>query len=131
MRLIGIVDDDADILEVYSVMLESLGRRYGYEIRTFTRSLDFIKFLELTEERFEDVLLLADINMPGMDGLSLLEFIHQSRPEIKVIMQSGISEPSFLKRAFQAGASDYFIKPIDFRSLINRIEEKIEKNCFH
>lgn len=131
VKFIGIVDDDAEILEVYSVMLQGLSLKYGYEVKTFLRSIDFIKFVESLREEISDAVLLADINMPGMDGISLLDYCHSNHPNIKVIMQTGMNEPNYVRKAFQSGASDYFIKPIDFRALISRIENKIEKECFH
>ena len=131
VKFIGIVDDDAEILEVYSVMLQGLSLKYGHEVKTFLCSMDFIKFVESLREEVSDAVLLADINMPGMDGLSLLDYCHSNHPNIKVIMQTGMSEPNYVRKAFQSGASDYFIKPIDFRALISRIENKIEKECFH
>lgn len=63
-----------------------------------------------------DVVLL-DIQMPGMNGLELLEKIKQSHPWIQVIMLSGFEEFSYARRALQLGAYDYLLKPVDRKQL--------------
>jgi len=67
------------------------------------------------------VLVLTDINMPGMTGLELLKHIKAEHPELKVVMITAYGDEHNHQRALSYGADDYFTKPIDFESLKQQV----------
>lgn len=66
------------------------------------------------------VLILSDINMPGMNGLQLLKAVKQDFPAIKVAMITAYSNQYF-EDAMASGADHYYTKPIDFSQLKNEL----------
>jgi CheY-like chemotaxis protein len=69
------------------------------------------------------VLILSDINMPGMNGLDLLKTIKEQHPEMKVFMITAYGDDEKYNRAMEYGADDYLTKPLDFSELKRRISE--------
>jgi len=80
--------------------------------------------LRLEENKHEAVLILSDINMPGMSGLELLKHIkgkyHAPPPVVMMITAYGDSEN--YKRAMELGADDFITKPVDFIALKEKIK---------
>src|SRR5262249_41660610 len=73
------------------------------------------------------ILVLSDINMPGMTGLELLPKIKALRPQVPVIMITAYGDPDTKRRALQAGAEGLLTKPIDFAALRAEIDERIQE----
>ena len=73
--------------------------------------------LGILEKDPEYHLVLADINMPVMDGLSMLAIISEKYPKIKVIMVSAYSDMAKIRKSMNHGAYDYINKPIDPKDL--------------
>jgi two-component system response regulator (stage 0 sporulation protein F) len=63
------------------------------------------------------VLVLSDINMPGMNGLDLLKKVKAAFPTLKVCMLTAYNDEQNYKAAMENGADDYFTKPVDFVKL--------------
>ena len=63
------------------------------------------------------VLILSDINMPGMNGLELLKAIKERYPQLKVYMVTAYGDEATHQRALESGCDDYLTKPIDFAVL--------------
>ncbi|MBB6732093.1 response regulator transcription factor [Cohnella zeiphila] len=117
MKLL-IADDDRQIRE---------GIREGIDwseigIADVLLASDSREALTLFAEAEPDI-VITDIRMPGMDGLELLSRIRRIRPATKVIILSAYNDFDYMKRAMQYGASDYEVKPIRARSLINLIKK--------
>ena len=72
--------------------------------------------LELVHE-FTPDLIITDIKMPMMDGITLLENVHQRYPSIKFIITSGFADFEYAKRAIKLQVSEYLLKPIDPKEL--------------
>lgn len=80
-----------------------------------------------TLRRTPDVdLVLSDINMPGMDGLSLLEHVADVNPIVKVVMVSAYGDMRNIREAMNRGAFDFLTKPIDFKDLEKTIEKTVQ-----
>lgn len=114
MIRILVVDDEAD--------LEMLIRqKFRKDIRE--KKFDFLfasngkEALEKLKEEPDIDLALSDINMPEMDGLTLLSKLGESYPLIKTIMVSAYGDMKNIRTAMNRGAFDFITKPIDFQDL--------------
>jgi two-component system chemotaxis response regulator CheY len=120
MRIL-VVDDERDIQPLFL-------QRFRKEIRQGEVALDFAFSGEEAIEHLESedlgaVLILSDINMPGMSGLELLENIrqkHQSPPPV-VMMITAYADQEKYDRAMELGADDFITKPVDFNLLKDKI----------
>ena len=73
------------------------------------------------------ILILSDINMPGMSGLELLPKAKALRPDVPVIMITAYGDPETKRKALENGADALLTKPIDFNSLRSEINTRIER----
>ena len=111
-----IVDDEADVAELFR-------QRFRREVRQGVCVLHFADSAENALERLADgisprlIVILSDINMPGMDGLALLREIKERWPEYPVIMVTAYGDDERRRRASEFGAAEFFSKPVDFDSL--------------
>ena len=72
------------------------------------------------------ILILSDINMPGMSGLELLPLAKQARPDVPVIMITAYGDAETKQMALESGAEALLTKPIDFGALKSEIEMRLE-----
>ena len=72
------------------------------------------------------ILILSDINMPGMSGLDLLPRARQARPDVPVIMITAYGDDETRRKAAEAGAAGLFTKPIDFPELRVEIGRRLD-----
>jgi len=71
------------------------------------------------------ILILSDINMPGMSGLDMLPHLRARRPDVPVIMISAYGDSQTRNTALERGADDLLTKPIDFGWLRGKIEARL------
>ena len=121
---VAAVDDDETILEIYETGLAAT----GYEVRTFSepkKARDF--FAKATAAEMPDVILM-DIMMPGLDGISLMNDIRSrdAAAHIPIIAVSGLNDAATLNDALLFGAMDYMVKPFDLDVLISKIVKAAE-----
>jgi CheY-like chemotaxis protein len=115
-----VVDDEPDIIELFR-------QRFRREVRHGDYALHFAgsgeHALELLREGIspELILILSDINMPGMDGLRLLEEIKQGWPNHMIMMVTAYGDDERRRRAAETGALDFLSKPVDFDYLKQRL----------
>ena len=116
---VTIVDDDRDTRELLSLALES----EGFEVTAAANGLRLIASLQLKRP---DVILM-DVNMSWIDGFELCKAVKKNEQfrDIPVIFISGRGEPEDRRRGREAGAADYFVKPLDLNALIQRLRELI------
>ena len=113
-----VIDDDPAILELVSQYL-SLSAQHDVQSEQSAR--DALEAIREADTPFE--CFLVDIQMPGVDGITLIEFIRE-RPEHQftpIIMLTAMEDKDHVDRAFSAGATDYVTKPFDFYDLQFRI----------
>lgn len=109
-----IVDDE----EVIASTLQEFLQGEGYEVGV---ARDAPSALALAE-RFEPDLALCDVQLPGPDGLELLNRLLQVRPETLVMMITAYATVENAVAAFQRGAHDYLMKPVIFEELLSKID---------
>ena len=109
-----IVDDE----EVIATTLQEFLQGEGYEV---SRAGDAVEALREVE-RFEPDLVLCDVQLPGADGLDLLDRLLQIRPETLVLMITAYATVENAVSAFRAGAQDYLMKPVIFDELLAKLE---------
>jgi CheY-like chemotaxis protein len=73
------------------------------------------------------ILILSDINMPGISGLELLPRAKALRPDVPVIMITAYGDAETKRKALENGAETLLTKPIDFATLRNEIEQRVER----
>src|SRR5678815_5735047 len=73
------------------------------------------------------ILILSDINMPGMTGLELLPKAKAARPDVPVIMITAYGDAETKHKAVENGADALFTKPIDFGALRSEIDTRVEQ----
>ncbi|GAB3319039.1 hypothetical protein GCM10027299_11230 [Larkinella ripae] len=115
-----LVDDEAD--------LETLFRqRFRRAIQTGTYEFVFAQSgrqaLQILDEQPDVDLLLTDVNMPDMDGLSLLDRISQAHSGVPTVMLTAYSDMTTIRTAMNRGAFDFLTKPINFDDLEATIEK--------
>jgi len=71
------------------------------------------------------ILILSDINMPGMSGLELLPRAKAARPDVPIIMITAYGDAETKRKALEGGAEALLTKPIDFGALRNEIETRV------
>lgn len=73
------------------------------------------------------VLILSDINMPGMTGLDMLPKVREMRPDVPVIMITAYGDVETRRKAMERGAVGLLTKPIDFTVLREEIDARLER----
>jgi CheY-like chemotaxis protein len=111
---IMVVDDRADVRELLGDYLES----EGYTVDALGDATEALRRLA----EFRPGVVLLDIRMPGLSGLSALQEIRAHRRDVGVIMVTGVGERTIAERSLALGAFDYVTKPIDFGYLMWSIE---------
>ena len=121
-----VVDDEPDV--------ENLFRQ---QFRRDIRSERFVmKFATSAREALERareiadpslILILSDINMPGMSGLEMLPKVKAVRPNVPVIMITAYGDEATKKKATELGAAGLLTKPIDFGLLREEIDQRLER----
>lgn len=112
-RPILIVDDEELNLRVFSAAL----RHAGYETVCTRRPAEAVELLR----RHSPCLVMLDLNMPEVDGLTLLSRLREVS-RVPVIMVTGVDRSETAVRALRLGAYDYITKPVDFRRLLDTIQ---------
>ncbi|MFV7784504.1 response regulator transcription factor [Shewanella marisflavi] len=106
-----LVDDDQDVLDSLHWMLEGM----GYSPETFLNADSFLAKVDLQQPG----VAILDIQMPGMDGIELLQHIRQQGSPLSVIMLTGHGTISMAVQAIQQGALDFLEKPADGDKLLD------------
>jgi len=110
-----IVDDEPDVPGLFRQRFRREARRGEYVLHFAASGEEALQLLD--EFGPELVVILSDINMPGMDGLALLSKIKQRRPELPVLMVTAYGDDRRMQRAEELGAAAFLAKPVDFDEL--------------
>lgn len=118
-----VVDDEVDLEQL---MLQQMRREVRRGRYTFEFAHNGAEALERLREDSNFDIVLSDINMPVMDGLTMLEQIPQVNPNIRAVMVSAYGDMENIRTAMNRGAFDFVTKPIDFSDLKVTVERTIE-----
>ena len=119
------VDDEADLESLLTQFFRRKIRKGEYEFHFAHNGLEALTML-LKEKDFD--IILSDINMPEMDGLTLLAKVNEMQnPSLKCIMVSAYGDMSNIRQAMNGGAFDFATKPIDLEDLSVTIEKAINQ----
>jgi len=127
MRLqnIMVVDDEPDL---QMLILQKFRKQIQNDTYKFFFAENGEEALNLLEDKSEISLILTDINMPKMDGLTLLQKLQDSEnPALKTVIVSAYGDMENIRTAMNRGAFDFITKPIDFKDLELTIEKGIRE----
>jgi CheY-like chemotaxis protein len=117
-----IVDDEPDVAELFRQRFRREIRQGSYVVH-FAASGEQALDLLAGEIQPALIVILSDINMPGMDGLKLLGEIKQRRPDLPVMMVTAYGDDERRRRAKDLGALEFITKPVDF----DRLKEQLSQ----
>lgn len=117
-----VVDDEKDMQALFEQRFRKEVRNGEVQFAFATSGEDALRYLN--EHQHEAVLILSDINMPGMSGLELLRHIKQryNHPPPVVMMVTAYGDAENYNQALQLGADEFLTKPLDF----NLLREKLK-----
>jgi CheY-like chemotaxis protein len=114
-----IVDDEPDVADLFRQRFRREVRQGRYVLHFATSGEEGLR--RVAEIGPELIVILSDINMPGMDGLALLREIKRRRPELPVVMVTAYGDDERMRVAEQLGAAAFLPKPVDFDRLKERL----------
>ena len=112
-----LVDDEPDVTRILS---KRLGRR-GYECQAAANGQEAVDAMA----QFAFGVIIMDVKMPVMDGMSALQIIHSRWPKTQVILLSGHADMQLAVQAMSEGAFGYLMKPVDIDELLFKIEDAV------
>ena len=116
--VVFVVDDDPSVGKA----LERLMRSAGHEVRTFTSALDFLE----GRKPEAPACLVLDLNMPGLNGLELQEYLADKEISLPIVFITGYGTVPESVKAMKAGAVDFLQKPFSDGDLLSAISHAIE-----
>src|SRR6478736_6687088 len=123
--LVLVVDDEPDVEALFR-------QQFRRDLRAERFVMDFAASAVDALTRIADpieqtlILILSDINMPGMTGLEMLPKVREMRPDVPIIMITAYGDDATIKRATELGAAGLLAKPIDFGLLRAEINQRLE-----
>ena len=117
-----VVDDEPDMALLFL-------QRFRREVREGTYVMHFANSGEMALEQLSNgieptlIVILSDINMPGMDGLQLLEAVKKRFPDMPVMMVTAYGDDERRQRASTLGAAEFITKPVDFDALKAQLQQ--------
>jgi putative nucleotidyltransferase with HDIG domain len=118
-KTVLIIEDDIDYGEMIQYALKHLNYNV-YLSYSATGGLDIVRQKKLD-------IILSDLNMPGMSGLDLSQRIMKMYLGIPIVLITGLSDLSLVKRALEIGVSDYIVKPVSIEELPVVIERNLQR----
>ena len=122
--LVLVVDDEPDVEALFRQQFRRDLRAQRFMMDFAHSAADALARIAGTIEQ-SLILILSDINMPGMTGLEMLPKVKQLRPEVPVIMITAYGDAETKRKALASGASGLLTKPIDFSQLREEIDTRL------
>ena len=124
--LVLVVDDEPDVEALFRQQFRRDLRAERFVMDFAVSAADALARIASTIEQ-SLILILSDINMPGMTGLEMLPKVRAMRPDVPVIMITAYGDPETKRKAIEGGAEGLLTKPIDFTLLREEIDTRLEK----
>lgn len=124
--LVLVVDDEPDVEMLFR-------QQFRHDLRAARFTMEFAQSAPSALERISNaqdvsiILILSDINMPGMSGLEMLPKAKACRPDVPIIMITAYGDVETKRKALEGGAEALFTKPIDFSALRDEIAARVER----
>jgi CheY-like chemotaxis protein len=121
-----VVDDEPDVEALFR-------QQFRRDLRAGRFTMEFAQSAPMALQRITNagdeslILILSDINMPGMSGLELLPRAKALRPDVPIIMITAYGDAETKRRALENGAEALLTKPIDFGRLRSEIDSRVER----
>ena len=109
-----LVDDDESVLKATSRLLRSA----GWEVETFSNPVAFLRYAKDNPP----TVVVVDILMPEMNGLEVQSRLGTLSPDSRVIVMTSKDDPAVRDQAMEAGASGFFLKPVDDEEFLAGVE---------
>ena len=123
--LVLVVDDEPDVEALFRQQFRRDLRAQRFVMDFAISAADALSRIASTIEQ-SLILILSDINMPGMTGLEMLPRVKEIRPGVPVIMITAYGDPDTRRKALESGASGLLTKPIDFTLLREEIDARLQ-----
>ena len=126
--LILVVDDEPDVELLFR-------QQFRHDLRAGRYNMEFAQSAPMALQHITDagdrslILILSDINMPGMSGLELLPKAKAMRPDVPIIMITAYGDAETKRKALENGAEALLTKPIDFGTLRSEIDSRVERTA--
>ncbi len=117
------VDDEADIRRIVRIVLEE---KFNCYVKCFDNGCSCLEALKNPQRECD--LLITDVRMPGMDGLTLLNEAKQLRPWLSVLVITGVGNVQMAVQAIKAGAMDFIEKPVNVEVLFPLVKSALYRS---
>jgi CheY-like chemotaxis protein len=117
-----VVDDEPDVAELFRQRFRREARQGTYVLHFAGSGEEALSALD-NEIEPELIVILSDINMPGMDGLTLLQRVKANYPNLPVMMVTAYGDDERRQRASEYGAAEFITKPVDFDLLKRQLQQ--------
>lgn len=122
--LVLVVDDEPDVEALFRQQFRRDLRAQRFVMDFANSAADALSRVASTIEQ-SLILILSDINMPGMSGLEMLPKVREIRPGVPIIMITAYGDPDTKRKAIESGATGLLTKPIDFSLLRKEIDTRL------
>ena len=122
--LVLVVDDEPDVEALFRQQFRKDLRAQRFGMDFASSASDALTQIASTVGQ-SLILILSDINMPGMTGLEMLPKVKEMRPSVPVLMITAYGDPETRRKAIQSGATGLLTKPIDFTLLREEIDTRL------
>lgn len=122
--MVLVVDDEPDVEALFRQQFRRDLRAQRFVLDFASSAADALFRIANTIEQ-SLILVLSDINMPGMSGLEMLPRVKETRPEVPVIMITAYGDADTKRKALENGATGLLTKPIDFALLRGEIDARL------
>ncbi len=117
-----VVDDEPDVAELFRQRFRREARQGTYVLHFAASGEDALEALA-GDIKPQLIVILSDINMPGMDGLELLRRVKERYPHLPVMMVTAYGDDERRRRAAEWGARQFITKPVDFDFLKTQLQQ--------
>lgn len=125
---LAVVDDELDVEILYKMSLRKEIKQGIVDVFFFSSGRELLEFLRQKNAEIKILILVSDINMPNMDGVTLVKAVHEEFPLIDLYLSSAYDYNNYAGDASTYGLKGYFEKPVDFEEVRKLVLQKAGAN---